>query len=95
MPQGTQGILYCAREVAPGRGRLPSLGTVLVVDDEESVGRIISAYFRRWRIEQVYTPGQGFERYGEILDLRMAFVDLDLPDSRAHSTWSRPTTTRT
>ena len=69
--------------MAAGGGRLPSLGTVLVVDDEDSVGLIVGRIFRRWRVEQVETLAEGFERYGRMLDLRMAFVDLSLPDSQA------------
>lgn len=54
---------------------------VLVVDDEEGVGRMVKKYFRPRPVAQAYTVEQGHACFVEMKDLAMAIVDLDLPGS--------------
>jgi len=60
---------------------LSEIGAVLVVDDEEAVGRMVQKYFRPRPVTQAYTVEQGHARYVEIEDLAIAIVDLNLPGS--------------
>src|SRR5262245_51880411 len=57
------------------------MGAVLVVDDEEAVGRMVRKYFRPRPVTQAYTVEQGHARYVEMTDLAIAIVDLNLPGS--------------
>lgn len=57
------------------------VGGVLVVDDEEAVGRMVRKYFRPRAVMQAYTVEQGHARFVETKDLAMAIVDLNLPGS--------------
>ena len=61
--------------------RQTAVGSVLVVDDEEAVGRMVQKYFRPRPVVQAYTIEQGHARFVEMNDLEMAIVDLNLPGS--------------
>src|ERR1051326_1864619 len=60
-------------------------GTILVVDDEELAGRIVRKYFRSWRVEQAFSGWQALEMLESLppAELRLALVDLNMPDGRA------------
>jgi DNA-binding NarL/FixJ family response regulator len=84
------GRLHRMRAMAGTLGRRG--GSILVVDDEEGVHRTIARYLAPWPIVAAYGAHQAIERLAEIHDLRLAVVDLNLPDAlpdeeHAHQPW--------
>ena len=59
---------------------IPPRGTVLVVDDEESSGRMVRRHFPGWTMIQVFNLA-GAGAYLELPDLRLVLLDLNLSDT--------------
>ena len=63
-------------------------GSILLVDDEESVHRMVARYLAPWPLVQAFSAHQALERLVEIRDLRLAIVDLNLPDALANAEYA-------
>jgi DNA-binding NarL/FixJ family response regulator len=58
-----------------------SRGTFLIVDDEESVGRMVGRHFAGWKVVQTFDLRTASKRFGEVEDLRLVVLDLNLCDT--------------
>jgi DNA-binding NarL/FixJ family response regulator len=58
-----------------------SRGTVLVVDDEESVGRLARRYFPDWTVTQAFSLATAAVELAAATDLRLLLLDLNLTDT--------------
>lgn len=61
--------------------RAPSRGTILVVDDEESTGRLVRRYFRGWPVTQAFSIAAAGERLASAAGLCLVILDLNLSDT--------------
>lgn len=59
----------------------PRRGTVLVVDDEESVGRLVRRHFAGWTVAQAYDLTTASRAAEAIEDLRLVLLDLHMGDT--------------
>jgi DNA-binding NarL/FixJ family response regulator len=59
----------------------PSPGTVLVVDDEESVGRLVRRHLPGWTVLQAFSLGLAAPHLEGATDLRLVLLDLNLADT--------------
>ncbi len=56
-------------------------GTVLVVDDEESIGRLARRHFVGWSVVQAYALDHAATAVASMEDLRLVLLDLNLGDA--------------
>lgn len=56
-------------------------GTVLVIDDEESAGRLVRLHFSSWRVVQAYDLSTAATAIAAAADLRLILLDLNLGDT--------------
>ena len=56
-------------------------GTVLVIDDEESVGRLVRRHLPGWTVVQAFSLGQAASQLHATSDFRLVLLDLNLADT--------------
>jgi CheY-like chemotaxis protein len=68
---------------------IPARGSVLLVDDEEIVGRLVRRHLRGWTVTQAFSLTAGHDLIGPTLEL--VILDLNLGDtSYPHSLLDNP-----
>lgn len=60
-------------------GPIPARGSILLVDDEEIVGRLVRRHLRGWTVTQAYSLASGHHLIGPTLEL--VILDLNLGDT--------------
>ncbi len=61
--------------------RSGSRGTLLLVDDEESTGRLARRHFPGWTVVQAFTLAEASAHLETAHDLRLVLLDLNLADT--------------
>lgn len=60
---------------------IPVRGTILLVDDEESTGRLVRRHIPGWTVTQAFSLAAGRAQLGVMLDLGLVILDLNLGDT--------------